>query len=211
MEPWFVWWHLLLFEKQVGWWSWTFSKTLLLMTSLNFAFAEGSCSLFSQVALYFVSNSKVDQLSRQKKKNALKEVCTWNKGKIYTVSLFLAQLFFWFSPFKKRVFCQPHCEHWQEWPKQILFAMILILMTQDYWTWVGGSNFCWKWLPWWHVKIRWWVLRIRRKWWLANIDVFPKGIYCCFWPKKQKVKKSIKKHEKMLFFCATELIIDCCN
>ena len=98
---------------------------------------------------------------------------TWNKGKIYTVSLFLAQLFFWFSPFKKRVFCQPHCEHWQEWPKQILFAMILILMTQDYWTWVGGSNFCWKWLPWWHVKIRWWVLRIRRKWWLANIDVFP--------------------------------------
>ena len=66
----------------------------------------------------------------------LKEVRTWNKGKIYTVSLFLAQLFFWFSPFKKRVFCQPHCEHWQEWPKQILFAMILILMTQDYWTWV---------------------------------------------------------------------------
>ena len=68
MEPWFAWWHLLLFEKQVGWWSWTFSKTLLLMTSLNFAFAEGSCSLFSQVALYFVSNSKVDQLSRQQKK-----------------------------------------------------------------------------------------------------------------------------------------------
>ena len=38
------------------------------MTSLNFAFAEGSCSLFSQVGLYFVSNSKVDQLSRQQKK-----------------------------------------------------------------------------------------------------------------------------------------------
>ena len=38
------------------------------MTSLNFAFAKGSCSLFSQVGLYFVSNSKVDQLSRQQKK-----------------------------------------------------------------------------------------------------------------------------------------------
>ena len=38
------------------------------MTSLNFVFAEGSCSLFSQVGLYFVSQSKVDQLSRQKKK-----------------------------------------------------------------------------------------------------------------------------------------------
>ena len=44
-----------------------------------------------------------------------------------------------------------------------------------------------------------------------NVRFFSKGIYCCFWPKKQKVKKSIKKHEKMLFFCATELIIDCCN
>ena len=105
----------------------------------------------------------------------LKQVGTWNKGNIYTVSLFLAQLFFWFSPFKIKSFCQPNyaCELWQEWPTQILFAMILILMTQDYWTWVGGSNFCWKWLPWWHVKIRWWVLQICRNWWLRNIDVFP--------------------------------------
>ena len=38
------------------------------MTSLNFAFAEGSWSLFSQVGLYFVCKSKVDQLLRQKKK-----------------------------------------------------------------------------------------------------------------------------------------------
>ena len=76
MKPWFAWWHLLFFEKQVGWWSWTFSKTLLLMTSLNFAFAKGSCSLFSQVGLYFVSNSKVDQLSRQQKK---KKKLSWKK------------------------------------------------------------------------------------------------------------------------------------
>ena len=52
------------------------------MTSLNFAFAKGPCSLFSQVGLYFVSQSKVDQFSRQKKKKKV-ELKEEMKRKIY--------------------------------------------------------------------------------------------------------------------------------
>ena len=72
----------------------------------------------------------------------------------------------------------------------------LILMTQDYWTWVGGSNFCWKWLPWWHVKIRWWVLQIRRNWRLRNIDLFPylfSSLAFFFLKRKKKFAKTKKK------------------
>ena len=42
------------------------------MTSLNFTFAEDSCSLFSQVGSYFVCNSKVLR-QKKKKKVELKE------------------------------------------------------------------------------------------------------------------------------------------
>ena len=65
------------------------------------------------------------------------------------------------------------CEHWKEWPNansvcgdpdfddsRLLnvgrwFKLLLEMIT------------------WWHVKIGWWVLRIRWNWGLANIDVFP--------------------------------------
>ena len=105
----------------------------------------------------------------------LKQIGSWNKGKIYTESLLLAQLFFWFSPFKIKSFLSTQLRLWTlaRMTNANFVCNDLILMTQDYWTWVGGSNFCWKWLPWWHVKIRWWVLQIRRNWWLRNIDLLP--------------------------------------
>ena len=61
------------------------------MTSLNFAFAEESCSLFSQVGLYFVSQSKVDQFSRQKKKKKV-ELKEEMKRKTYLYFLRLMSL-----------------------------------------------------------------------------------------------------------------------
>ena len=81
MEPWFAWWRLLLFEKQVGWWSWTFSKTLLLMTSFNFTFAKGSCSLFSQVGFVFRFQFKswpTFEAAKEKKKLSWKK--KWNEN-----------------------------------------------------------------------------------------------------------------------------------
>ena len=81
MEPWFAWWRLLLFEKQVGWWSWTFSKTLLLMTSLNFAFAKESCSVFSQVGFVFRFQFKswpTFKAAKEKKKLSWKK--KWNEN-----------------------------------------------------------------------------------------------------------------------------------
>ena len=53
----------------------------------KFAFAEGLCSLFSQVGLYFVSQSKVDQLSRQKKKNKVELKEEMNENLIFFLHL----------------------------------------------------------------------------------------------------------------------------
>ena len=66
----------------------------------------------------------------------------------FTLHLFFQLDFvFCFSPFKVQSFLPTQFTtlvNILKWPKRILFAMNLTLITQADWTWVGGLKFCWK-------------------------------------------------------------------
>ena len=125
----------------------------------------------------------------------LKPVGTWNKGNMYTVSLFLVQLCFWFSLFKIKSFLST-----QLWALARMTNANSVCGDPDF----DDSRLLnvGRWfklllemITWWHVKIRWWVLQIRRNWWLRNIDVFP--IEAIWWHQKTFFFQILKKEQKV--------------
>ena len=80
MEPWFAWWRLLLFEKKVGWWSWTLSKTLLLMTVWILLFLKDHVLYFLRLVCISFPIQKLTNFRGSKRKKKLSWKKKWNEN-----------------------------------------------------------------------------------------------------------------------------------